>query len=120
MSRFHETLIMFRVLSENPIEIPSGPVSMTRLASSCIEGDNVGEVVMTSSREITRAHMGELLYAAKGESGFFGIEDLVEVTEELIESADQTGCPSGLVVVEASAVSKLCDLADVKTEKVFV
>ncbi len=114
MSQFHETLILFRVLSDSPIPQPGGPIGLAELAAGCVDGDNVGEIVMTSSRQVTRVHMGELLYSAGGESGFFGIQDLPACVEDLRNSADQTGCTEGLAVVDGAAIAELCELAEIE------
>lgn len=105
MSKFYETLITLRVLSDREIPEPGGPKAVALIASECYDGDFVGEMVSFSSRHISTAHMGEALVQAGGEPGFFGIPDLVQTVEDIRDGF----LPSDM---ESSAMSDLLELAE--------
>ena len=106
-TKYYETLITVRVLSDEPIGEPGGPETLALLMGECVDGHCVGELVSHASRQVGEMHMAELLTAAGSEPGFFEISDAQELASELYDSSSIEGCSPDLIVVERRAFNNL-------------
>ena len=105
--KYYEHLITIRVLADRDLGEISETGEAAEVLRQCYSGDLVGELVSSTTREVTAIHMAELLLSADSDPGFFQLSDAQDLAGQLHDSASTDGCSPDLVVVERRPYNEL-------------